>query len=111
MEDALLAIAALILQIFLQVLWAAMRPWKYLLSPEYRQQLNSEWSGRSRVIFYSYVFYGFLLLALSVFLVGYAIYFFFYMPEPEPTSLEQLKSKFTEIAIEAAREARESGKL
>ena len=106
MEDALLAIAALILQIFLQILWAAKRPWKYLLSAKYREQLNEEWSGRSRVVFYGYVFYGFALLALSFLLVAYAIYFFFFMPEPEPTTMEQLKSKFTEIAIEAAKEAR-----
>jgi magnesium-transporting ATPase (P-type) len=106
MEDVLLAITAFILQLFLQLLLAAKRPWKYVLSVEYRQKLNSEWSGRSRIVFYSYVFYGFVLFALSIFIIAYVIYLFFFMPEPEPTSLEQLKSKFTEIAIEAINDAR-----
>lgn len=107
MEDALLAIAVFVLQIFLQIIWAARRPWKYLLSKECRQHLHAEWSGRSRVAFYSYIFGGFALLVLSILVVAYTIYFFAFMPDP--TAKEQLKSKVTEIVIEAVREGREGG--
>lgn len=109
MEDALLAIAAFVLQIFLHIIWAARRPWIYLLSTEYRQVLHAEWSGRSRMAFYGYVFGGFALLVLSILVVAYTIYLFAFMPDPEPTAKEQIKSKITDIMIEAVREAREGG--
>jgi len=97
MEDVLHAIAALVLQIYFQVLWAAKRPFKYLLSSEYRKQLNLKWSGRSRILFYSYVYFGFILVAL---LVAIAIYLFS-RADPEPNGIEKLKSKFIKITIDA----------
>lgn len=106
MEDILIAIAAAILHICLVVLWAARRPWKFLISEEYRLKLNGEWSGRSRVFFYSHVFGGFVLLAASIVIVFYALYFFGFRPEPDPTAAEQLRDRLTDIVIKAVKEVK-----
>lgn len=71
----------------------AIRPIKYLISYEYRRELKSKWSDSPRVLFYIYVFYG---LVLFVLLISYIVYHF-YLKEPDPTKIEQLKRVFIEF--------------
>ena len=91
MEDILTGIAYLFLQICYHIFMAAIRPCKYLISIEYRKELKSAWSGKSKIHFYSYVFYG---LVPFILLLAYLIYHF-YLKEPEPTKMEQLKNIFS----------------
>lgn len=84
------AIFSFLVQIYLYIFVASIRPFKYLLSSEYRQKIKLEWVDTPRFLFYAYIFYGLILLVL---LILYLLYNFYYKEE-ETTKLEQLKHFF-----------------
>ena len=100
MEDLAVAIIAAIGQLFLVVILASIRPWKYLFSRRYREQLNAEWASRSRLLFFGYIFGGFLLLAASIAVIVGLLVILLCPPKP-PTATEQLKQTLKVIFSES----------
>lgn len=108
MEDLLLAIGAFFLEVSIMIVLAAKRPLQYILSPSYRDELKSKWQGRSRILFYSYIFGGLVLLVTAIALIWFGLYSIFFAPEPDPTATEAFKKEMKDILLEAAKKANES---
>ena len=107
MENILLALVAFIGTVLIAIIQASIRPWKYCLSGEYRKKIRCEWKDKSKFLKFMHVFGGFVALVLSIAVIGLILWFFLIREEPDPSAIEKLENKATEIFIETIRKANE----
>lgn len=108
MENLLFAICAFILEVTIVIVLAVKRPLLYIFSSSYRDELQSRWMGRSRILFYMYVFCGIVLLISAIAVIWFWVYSIFFVSEPDLTSVEKLKKEMGSIFLDAVKEASES---
>ncbi|RCU51701.1 hypothetical protein DU002_04315 [Corallincola holothuriorum] len=96
MEELVVAIGAFMLELCIFSIMAVSRPFQFLISGHYRQQMKNKWAGRSRIRLYLHLFNGVLLLAALLIAAGWWLY----TAAPQPSTTDKLQQIVTETLIE-----------
>lgn len=97
--DAIIGFTALIAQFFMQVLLVSIKPWRYCLSKDFRNEINKQLSHKPRYLTYLNILGGIIIIILSIGIVAALIKFFFFTQEPETTATEKIEENIKTIIV------------
>lgn len=90
-----------VLETCIYILIASVRPWRFLLSPTFRAEINARHAHRHSLIKWWHLLWGTFLLVASLAVV-YGLFWFLAsnQPEPKPTLQEQAVEKIEKTIID-----------
>jgi hypothetical protein len=82
--DVASAVVSLIAETTVRLLVASIKPWRYLLSPQYRSSFDAQWKGRSTVAKWFALLWGCFTLIASLIIVMAILWLALPMRESTP---------------------------
>lgn len=98
--DVFIGIAALSGQIFMQVLMASIKPWRYCFSSGFRKEVNEALSHKPQYLTFLNFLGGIIIIFLSIGVVVFLIKFFFFTQEPEPSAIDKFEETVKTIVVD-----------
>ena len=97
-----IAIAQAALEISALIVVASIRPWRYLLSKDFRENTHMSFQGRSNIVKFWYLLWGTLAVLASLCICVALLWFFVFSPPvtPEPTAKEKTIQGIERAVIE-----------
>jgi len=109
--DIIVPLVSFVLEICMYVLISSVRPWRYLLSPSFRAEVEAKLVHRHPLVKWWYLLWGSFLLVASVAVV-YGVFWFWSLatkqPEPPPSLRQQAVEKVERAVIEKFKNHQES---
>ena len=104
LTDILAAVAKAGIHFLGLLFHASIRPWRYLLIPDYRRRVNRALAGRGWLYRLFYLFWGWLIVACGALLIWALAYSWTHQPEPHLSTRQQLQLERERALDEAVRE-------
>lgn len=109
--DIIVPLVSFVLEMCMHILIASVRPWRYLLSPMFRAEVNAQHSQKHPLVKWWYLLWGSFLLIASVAVV-YGLFWFWSLannqPEPPPTLRQQAVEKIEQTVVDKLKKHQEN---
>jgi len=103
LADVIVPLVSFVFEMCMHIVLAGVRPWRYLLSPEFRAKVNAQYANTHPIIKWWHLLWGSVLIVASVAVVAGLVWFWsHYKPEPEPppSLRQQAVEKVEQVVID-----------